>query len=123
VCGQRRGDDVHFVLEALRPERPDRTVDHASGENRPFGRAPLALEEAAGDLARGVHALLDVDCQWEEVRALPCFRLALRGREPHRVAMANVDGDVGLLGLLASIDWYFSDSVFHCMVVLPHVCM
>src|SRR5438270_2764968 len=40
----------------------------------------LTLEEAAGDLAGGVHPLLDVDGEREEVRALPGLGPALRRR-------------------------------------------
>ena len=45
-------DDLHLVAEALRPERPDRAVDHPRGEGGALAGASLALEEAAGDLAR-----------------------------------------------------------------------
>jgi len=103
VGRERRADDLHLVPEALRPERPDRAVDHACGEDRLLGRAPLALEEAAGDLAGRVHALLDVDGEREEVRALPCLE-ATRGRgQDHRVSAAQDDGAVGLLGEMAGL--------------------
>ena len=97
-------DHLHLVPEALRPERPDRAVDHARGQDRPLGRAPLALEEAAGDLPGGVHPLLDVDGQREEVRALARLHPALGGREHHRLAGADDDGAVGLLGQLAGLE-------------------
>jgi len=85
--GRKDGRDaLYLVAVALRPERPDRAVDHARGENRAFGRASFALEESAGDLARGVHALLDVDRQREEVGAFAPLRPALGRRENHRVA-------------------------------------
>ena len=48
VGGQHGADHLHLVAEALRPERPDRAVDHARRQRRPLGRAALALEEAAG---------------------------------------------------------------------------
>ena len=103
--GREHGaDDLHLVAEALRPERPDRAVDHARGQDRALGRAALALEEAAGDLPGGVHPLLDVDREREEVRALARLRAALRGREDHRVAGADDDCAVGLLGELARLE-------------------
>src|SRR4051812_35005619 len=104
VRAEHGADDLHLVAEALRPQRPDRAVDHAGGERRALGGAALALEEAAGDLARGVRALLDVDGQREEVRAFARFRPALRRREHHRVAGADDDGAVGLLGELARLE-------------------
>ena len=36
-------DDLHLVPEALRPERPDRAVDHPRGQGRPLGRLAFAL--------------------------------------------------------------------------------
>ena len=95
---------LHLVAEALRPERPDRAVDHAGGQDRALGGAALALEEAAGDLPGGVHALLDVDRQREEVRALAGLRPAHCGREHHRLAAADDDGAVRLLRELAGLE-------------------
>src|SRR5690348_10196045 len=86
VGGQDRADDLHLVAEALRPQRPDRPVDHARSQDRALRRTSLALEEAARDLAGGVHALLDVDGEREEVRAFARLDPALGGRENHRLA-------------------------------------
>ena len=67
VGRQDRQDDLDVVLVALGEERPDRPVGQARGEDGGLGRARLALDEAARDLARGVHALLEVDREREEV--------------------------------------------------------
>ena len=97
-------DHLHLVPESLRPERPDRAVDHAGGEGRPLGRLPFPLEEAARDLPGGVHPLLDVDRQREEVR-VGAGLLPADGRgEDHRVARADDDCAVGLLGELAGLE-------------------
>ena len=64
-----RGDDLHFVVEAFGKQRADRAVDQARGERFLLRRATFALEEAAGDLARGVGLLDVVDGQREEVLA------------------------------------------------------
>ncbi len=104
VCRQHGADDLHLVPEALRPQRPDRSVDHPRGQDRPLGGAPLALEEAARDLAGGVHPLLDVDGEREEVRALARLHAALRGGEHHRLAGPHDDGAVGLLRELAGLE-------------------
>jgi hypothetical protein len=95
---------VHLVLVALRPQRPDRAVDHPGGKDRPLGGTPFALEETAGDLPGGVHALLDVDREREEVGAFAALHLPLRGREDHRLAGADDDGAVRLLGELARLE-------------------
>ena len=55
-----------------------RAVDHAGGEGGLLGRARLTLDEAAGELARGVHALFEVDREREEVQVLGL--LATRSR-------------------------------------------
>ena len=70
---------------------------------RSVGR-PSALEEPAGDLPGGVHPLLDVDREREEVGALAPLRPALGRREDHRVAGADDDRAVGLLGELAGLE-------------------
>ena len=64
------GDDLHLVAEALGEARAQRAVGEATGEDGGLARPTLTTEDAAGDLARGVHALLDVDRQREEVDAL-----------------------------------------------------
>ena len=97
-------DDLHLVAEALRPERPDRAVDHPRGERRPLGRAAFPLEEAARDLPGGVHLLLDVDREREEVGVRPRVGASDGGREDHGVAGANDDCAVGLLGELARLE-------------------
>ncbi len=104
VRRQDGADHLHLVLVALRPERPDRAVDHPRGQDRPLGGAPLALEEAAGDLARGVHPLLDVDGEREEVGALTGLHPALGRRQHHRVARTDDHGAVGLLGQLPRLE-------------------
>ena len=87
---------------ALGEQRPDRPVDHAGGQRALLARATLALEERAGDLARGVHALLDVDGEREEVDVAEVARG--RGAEDHGVALTDDDGAGGLLGHLAGLE-------------------
>ena len=103
--GREHGaDDLHLVAEALRPERPDRAVDHPRGEGGALAGASLALEEAAGDLARGVHALFDVDREREEVGALTGLRASHCGGENHRLAGANDDCAVRLFREFAGFE-------------------
>ena len=56
--------------------------------------ARLALDEAARDLARGVHALLEFDRQREEVEPGPRVR-AVGGAEHQGVAVADGDRAAG----------------------------
>ncbi len=102
----RREDRDHaldVVLVALGEEGPDRAVRQARGEDRGLGRARLALDEAAGDLAGGVHPLLEVDREREEVEAGP--RLGpVGGAEHHGVTVAHGDGAAGEAGHPAGLD-------------------
>ena len=99
LVGRERGhDDLDLVLVALRPERPDRPVDHPRGQDRLLAGAAFALEEAAGDLAGRVHLLLDVDGEREEVRPLAPFGAADGGRENDRALLPHQYCTVGLLG-------------------------
>ena len=67
VDRHRQRDQLGLVAPALGEQRADRTVDQARGERRLLAGATLALEERAGDLPGGVHALLDVDGEGQEV--------------------------------------------------------
>ena len=67
VGREDRDDQLDVVLVALGEERPDRAVGQAGGERRRLGGTRLALDEAARDLARGVHPLLELDGEREEV--------------------------------------------------------
>jgi hypothetical protein len=66
-------------------------------------RAGLTLDEAARDLARGVHPLLEVDGEREEVEAGARLR-AVGGPEDHGVAVANGDRAAGEACELAGLD-------------------
>ena len=103
IAGPRRDDDLDVVLEALRPERPDRAVDEARGEDALFGRTALAARERTGDLPCGVKALFEVDGQREEVDAEPWLRDGARG-EDDGVAVADRDRSPGLPGVLAGLE-------------------
>ena len=96
VDRQRDRHELRVIAPVLREERAHRTVDHARRERRLLPRAPLALEERAGNLPRRVHALLDVHRQGQEVHVAHASRDC--GREDHRVALADDDCSGGLLG-------------------------
>ncbi len=125
IDAQRHVHQLRLEVPALREERADRAVDHARGQRALLARATLALEERAGDLARGVHALLDIHRQREEVDVAEVADG--RGAEDHRVALADDDRAGGLPGHLAGLErdlacrrsrprpW----SRRHCSYVLP----
>src|SRR5581483_6058085 len=87
----------------LGEERAAGAVDEARGEDLLVALAPLALEEAAGDLA-GRERLLDVVAgEGEEVEARALVA-ADRGDEDHALAVGHEDGAVGLLGEAAGLE-------------------
>ena len=103
VGREDRDDELDVVLVALGEERADRAVGQAGGQGRRLGRARLALDEAARDLARGVHPLLELDREREEVEA--GARIGpVGGAEHHGVAVADGDGAAGEAGELAGLD-------------------
>ena len=70
IEAQDRDHDLDLVAQAGDKRRAQRPVNQAAGEDRVRGRPSLAAEERAGDAARGIHPLLDVDGQREEVEVL-----------------------------------------------------
>ena len=98
-----RDHDLDVVLVALGEERPDRAVGQAAGQDGLLGRARLALDEAARDLAGGVHALFELDGEREEVQAGPRIG-PVGGPEHHGVAEADGDGAACEHGQLAGLD-------------------
>ena len=99
-----RRDDLHFMVEAVREERTDRTVDEARGERLLFGRPAFALEESARDATRSVGLLLVVDREREEVPARGGFFGGDRGAEHDGVAELDHHCGAGLAGHLAGLD-------------------
>ncbi len=95
VDRERDRDQLGLVTPALREQRANRAVDHPRRQRPLLAGAALALEERAGDLARGVHALLDVDGQRQKI----CVAQAPggSGRKDHCVALADDDCAPGLL--------------------------
>ena len=102
VDRQRHRDELRLVVPALGEERADRAVDHARGQRRLLAGSTLAAEERAGDLARGVHALLDVDRQGKKVHVAQVAHG--RGAQDHRVAGLDDDRAARLLGELAGLE-------------------
>ena len=104
VDREHRRDHLGLVAVALGPERPDRPVGHARRQGRAVARPRLALDETAGDLPGGVHPLLHVHREGEEVRPRARLLRAHRRHQHHRVARSDDDGPVRLLGELARLE-------------------
>ena len=99
VQRHHRDDDLDLVAQAVDERRAQRPVDQPAGEDRVGARAALAAEERAGDPARGVHALLDVDRQREEVEVLLGVLRRRGGRQQHGLVVeVGDDGAGGLAG-------------------------
>ena len=98
VGREHERDDLRLVAPAVREERPDRAIDQAAREHFLLGRLAFALEEPAGDASRRVGVFLVVDGQRQEVDAFARVGGRAGGDEDHRVARADDDGAVGLLG-------------------------
>ncbi len=94
VGAEDGGDDLDLVAEAGRERRAQRPVGETTGEDRELAGAAFTTEERAGDLARGVHPLFDVDRQREEVDALTGLRGG-DGRQQRGVADLDDDRAVG----------------------------
>ena len=98
-------DDLDLVAQAGDERRAQRPVDQPAGQDRVGGRAALAAEERAGDAPGGIHALLDVDRQREEVEVV-LGGLAGGGRRQQHGLVVEVgdDGAGGLLGKPAGLE-------------------
>ena len=89
------GDHLHLAGEPVREQRAQGPVDQARGERFLLRGAPLALEEAARDLARRVGTLLVIDRQRQEVPRLTGL-LTHRGDQHHGIGHINKHGPSGL---------------------------
>ena len=93
------GDDhLHLVLEAVREERANRTVDQARDQRLLLGRTAFALEIAARNLAGGIGLFLIVHGEGEEVLAWLGARRSNDGGKHRGLAILRQNGGGGLTG-------------------------
>ena len=111
VDRKRDRDQLRVIAPVLGEQRADRAVDHARGQRALLAGAALALEERAGNFPGGVHALLDVHRQREEVDVAQ--RAGDGCREHHRVALADDHCAGGLLGHPAGLKRDLATSDLH----------
>ena len=105
VDRQDGDDDLDLVAQTLLEGGAQRAVDEAAGEDGVRARTTLTTEEASGDAAGGVHPLLDVHRQGEEVEVvLGVLARGRRGQE-HRLAVeVGAHGAPGLLGEASGLE-------------------
>src|SRR6185436_16820833 len=92
-----------IVAGAVPEARSHGAVGEARRQDRGFGRATLAAEEPTGDLARGVHPLLDVDREREEIDPLAGLSSGAGG-EDLRLAVRHDARAARLQGELARLE-------------------
>ena len=118
VDAHDRRHDGDVVAEVGGEERADGAVDDAAGQDALLAGAALAAVEAAGDAADGVHLLLKVDGEGEEVDAVAGTG-GRGGADQHAgVAVADHDGGVGELGELADLEGQRTAGELHFILVV-----
>ena len=102
-----RHDQVHdldVVAVVLGKQRPDGPIGHARGQGGLFAWAAFAFDEAARDLARGVHALFVFDGEREKVDASRGSGEETAVPSSSGVAIADEDGAVGQASEAAGLE-------------------
>ena len=119
VGGEDGGDNLNLVAEPVGERRADRTVNHPSSKGGLLTRARLTLDETARKLAGGIHPLLEVDRQREEVQVLRELRRG-GGHEDDGLALTHKNGSTGLLGQLAGLEGVLLAEQFERLYYLSH---
>ena len=86
-----RDDDLDLVAQALDEGRAQRAVDQTAGEDGVLAGTALSAEERTGDPAEGVHPLLDVHGEREEVELVLRGLPGGGGGQQHGVAIQVCD--------------------------------
>ena len=118
-----RHDQVHdldVVAVVLGEERPYGPVGHAGGEGALFAGPAFALDEAARDLARGVHALFVLNGQREKINALTRFGRRDRRSEQSGVTVGDQDGAIGQASEATGLERHRTPGDFDFYFVRSH---
>ena len=126
VSRHDRGNDLHFIHEALGKQRANGAVNQAAGQGFFFAGTTFTLEEATRNTAGGVGLFLVVNGQGEEVLAGIRFFLAYYGDQHFGVTDTDHDSGGGLAGNLPGFQGYrvtaelnlFSDFIEHISSLL-----
>ena len=97
------GHDGHVVAEVAGEQGADGPVNDAAGEDALLAGAALPAHEAAGDAAHGVHLLLEVHAQGEEVDAVARTGGGGGGAQDGGLTVGDQHGGVGQLRQLAGL--------------------
>ena len=98
VSTQDGSDNVDLVAEPVGKRGPQRPIDEPARQDGRLGGPTLPPEERAGNLARGIHPLFNVDGEGEEVCALANPSGHRCGHQDGGVAHTGHNGTVGQSG-------------------------
>ena len=108
----------HIVTEIVGEQGADGAVDDAAGQDALLAGAALTAVKAAGNTAHGVHLLLKVHAQGEEVDAVPGTGSGGDAAEHTGVAVAHHHGGVGQLCQLAHLQSQRPAGQIHLILVV-----
>ena len=112
--------DVDVMTVCLREERADRTVDEAGKKGCRFRRFAFAFDEAAGNLADGVHLFFVIDSEREKVSVFTRFLRARSRDENGRVAITDQCGTAGLFSQFADFNHQRAAGEIHLEFLFFH---
>ncbi|CAB4861935.1 unannotated protein [freshwater metagenome] len=98
-----RDDHLGLVAVAIGEGRAQRTVSEAAGEDCVLSGTTLTAEERAGDLARGICTLFDVDRQREEIDAVTDVFCGVCSRKHRGAPDGGHHSPLGLQSQLAGL--------------------
>ena len=117
--GKHGRHNLHIVAHALVEQRAKRAIDEAGGQRRLLGRTALALDESAGNLANGIHLLLKIDAQREEILSLARGFGGRHIDHDHRIAETDDHGAIRLSAVFAKLQHQLAASQL-CAIHLFH---
>ena len=112
--------DVDVMTVCLREERTDRTVDETGEEGCRFRRFAFAFDEAARNLADGVHLFFIIDGEREKVCVFTRFFRARSRDENGRVAITDQCGTAGLLSQFTDFNYQRAAGEIHLEFLFFH---
>ena len=112
------GHNGHIVAEVIGEQGTDGAVDDAGGQDALFTGAALTAIEAAGDAAHGVHLLLKIHAQGEEVDTVPGTGGGGGAHQHAGVTVAHHNGGVGQLRQLADLQSQGAARQLHLVLVV-----
>ena len=101
VVGNDETDDLCFVAEPIREQRPYGPIDQPAGERFEIARSGLTFEESAGNLSCSVRFFSVIYREREEVDTFPWAGSHSRGNQDHGVSLPRNNSAPGLSGQVA----------------------